>query len=225
MKTIVLKDTTHAGGLAYDTLNNVLWVSSYMSVEENDKRVRHASISCLTLDALEAYDLGELGKSISYRNTCAVMFPATSFITIYDRHIYAGYWQKDKNSCSVAASYEIINGGTAISDEEDEAFYIPGRVQGLQVYRDKIIFSISYGLDESRIEVYDTKKGQISSVNYGAESPGQELKLPQKLEQIYSYNGRLYCLFESGSFAYRLTAPVCMDRVVSLDESALVQRR
>ena len=125
----------------------------------------------------------------------------------------------------MAASYEIINGGTAISDEEDEAFYIPGRVQGLQVYRDKIIFSISYGLDESRIEVYDTKKGQISSVNYGAESPGQELKLPQKLEQIYSYNGRLYCLFESGSFAYRLTAPVCMDRVVSLDESALVQRR
>lgn len=225
VKTIVLKDTTHAGGLAYDTMNNVLWVSSYMSVEENDKRVRHASISCLTLDALEAYDLGELGKSISYRNTCAVMFPATSFITIYDRHIYAGYWQKDKNSCSVAASYEIINGGTAISDEEDEAFYIPGRVQGLQVYRDKIIFSISYGLDESRIEVYDTKKGQISSVNYGAESPGQELKLPQKLEQIYSYNGRLYCLFESGSFAYRLTAPVCMDRVMSLDESALVQRR
>jgi len=49
------------------------------------------------------------------------------------------------------------------------------------------------------------------------------VKLPQKLEQIYSYNGKLYCLFESASFAYRLTAPVCMDRIVGLDEMALVE--
>ena len=118
-----------------------------------------------------------------------------------------------------------MNGGTAIADDPEEAFYIPGRVQGLQVYRNEIIFSISYGIDESKVEVYDIKSGKISGSNYSSETPKQELKLPQKLEQIYSYNGRLYCLFESGSFAYRLTAPVCMDRVVSLDESALVQRR
>ena len=97
----------------------------------------------------------------------------------------------------MAASYEIVNGGTAISSEEDEAFYIPGRVQGLQVYKNEIIFSISYGIDESRIEVYDTDTGKLSSVNYGTETPRQVVKLPQKLEQIYSYNGKLYCLFES----------------------------
>ena len=98
-------------------------------------------------------------------------------------------------------------------------------MQGLQVYRNEIIFSISYGVDESRIEVYDTMSGELSSVNYSNVKPRQELKLPQKLEQIYSFNGRLYCLFESGSFAYRLTAPVCMDRVVSLDETSLVGLR
>lgn len=222
IKTLVLKDTTHAGGLAYDTKNNVLWVSSYMSVEENDKVTRRASISCLTLSAIKAYDFDSTHKPIQFRNKCAVMFPATSFITFYDGHIYAGYWKKDKHGYSMAASYEIINGGTAIADEPDEAFYIPGRVQGLQVYRNEIIFSISYGVDESRIEVYDTESGQLSSVNYSKETPRQELKLPQKLEQIYSYNGQLYCLFESGSYAYRLTAPVCMDRVVALDESSLV---
>ena len=221
IKTLVLKDTTHAGGLAYDTKNNVLWVSSYM-IDEDEDRSRKASISCLTLDSIEKYDVAQ-GKPIKYRNTCSVMFPATSFITIYDGHIYAGYWRKDKNSYSMAASYEIVNGGTAISSEEDEAFYIPGRVQGLQVYKNEIIFSISYGIDESRIEVYDTDTGKLSSVNYGTETPRQVVKLPQKLEQIYSYNGKLYCLFESASFAYRLTAPVCMDRIVGLDEMALVE--
>lgn len=225
LKTIVLRDTTHAGGLAYDDKNDVLWFSSYLSVEEEDTRTRYASISCLTLSSMESYDLESMDKAITYMNTCPVMFPATSFITYYDGHIYAGYWKKDKNGYSMAASYEIVNGGTAISDEPEEAFYIPGRVQGLQVYRNEIIFSISYGIDESRVEVYDIISGKISGANYSSEKPRQELKLPQKLEQIYSYNGRLYCLFESGSFAYRLTAPVCMDRVVSLDESALVQRR
>ena len=225
IKTIVLKDTTHAGGLAYDEKNDVLWFSSYLSVEEEDTRTRYASISCLTLAEMESYDLDSRSAAITYRNTCPVMFPATSFITYYDGHIYAGYWKKDKNGYSMAASYEIVNGGTAIADEPEEAFYIPGRVQGLQVYRNEIIFSISYGIDESKVEVYDIRSGRISGSNYSSEKPRQELKLPQKLEQIYSYKGRLYCLFESGSFAYRLTAPVCMDRVVSLDESALVQRR
>lgn len=225
IKTIVLKDTTHAGGLAYDEKNDVLWFSSYLSVEEEDTRTKYASISCLTLAEMESYDLDSRSAAITYRNTCPVMFPATSFITYYDGHIYAGYWKKDKNGYSMAASYEIVNGGTAIADEPEEAFYIPGRVQGLQVYRNEIIFSISYGIDESKVEVYDIRSGRISGSNYSSEKPRQELKLPQKLEQIYSYKGRLYCLFESGSFAYRLTAPVCMDRVVSLDESALVQRR
>ena len=127
-------------------------------IDEDEDRSRKASISCLTLDSIEKYDVAQ-GKPIKYRNTCSVMFPATSFITIYDGHIYAGYWRKDKNSYSMAASYEIVNGGTAISSEEDEAFYIPGRVQGLQVYKNEIIFSISYGIDESRIEVYDTDTG------------------------------------------------------------------
>lgn len=225
VKTLVLKNTTHAGGLAYDTKNDVLWVSSYMSVTEDNKKTRYASISCLTLVSMEAYDFEDMGSSILYRNTCAVMFPATSFITYYKGHIYAGYWKKDKNSQSMAASYQIVNGGIAIADEPDEAFYIPGRVQGLQVYRGEIIFSISYGIDESRIEVYDTVSGELSNMNYGSETPRQEIKLPQKLEQIYSYGGKLYCLFESGSFKYRLTAPVCMDRVVTLDETAIVEKR
>lgn len=225
VKTIVLKNTTHAGGLAYDTKNDVLWVSSYMSVTEETGKTRYASISCLTLESLEAYDFEEMGKSILYRNTCPVMFPATSFITYYNGHIYAGYWKKDKNSQSMAAGYEIVNGGTALAEEPEEAFYIPGRVQGMQVYRGEIIFSISYGIDESMIEVYDAAQSGISNVNYSSEKPRQEIKLPQKLEQIYSYGGRLYCLFESGSFAYRLTAPVCMDRIVTLDEEAIVKNR
>lgn len=224
IKTLVLKNTTHAGGLAYDEKNNVLWVSSYIE-SEGDNEKRKASISCLTLSSIEAYDFDKEHVPITYRNTCKVMFPATSFITIYDGRIYAGYWKKDKNTYSMAASYEIINGGVSISDEPAEAFYIPGRVQGLQVYKNEIIFSISYGIDESKIEVYDIVSGKLSGVNYKDETPRQELKLPQKLEQIYSYNGKLYCLFESGSFAYRLTAPVCMDRIVSLDEMTLVNGR
>ena len=56
-----------------------LWVSSYM-IDEDEDRSRKASISCLTLDSIEKYDVAQ-GKPIKYRNTCSVMFPATSFIT------------------------------------------------------------------------------------------------------------------------------------------------
>jgi hypothetical protein len=223
VKTLVLKNTTHAGGLAYDTKNDMLWVSSYLSVEEEDGKVRRASISCITLASIEKYDMYKKNKAIAYRNTCEIMFPATSFVTIYGGYLYVGYWKKDKDSQSMAAGYEITNGGTAIAKEADQSFYIPGRVQGMQVYRNNIILSISYGLDDSKIEVYNMANGELSNINYKSQTPEQTISLPQKLEQIYSYNGKLYCLFESGSYAYRMTAPVCMSWLVNLDESSMVE--
>lgn len=42
-------------------------------IDEDEDRSRKASISCLTLDSIEKYDVAQ-GKPIKYRNTCSVMF-------------------------------------------------------------------------------------------------------------------------------------------------------
>jgi hypothetical protein len=40
---------------------------------------------------------------------------------------------------------------------------------------------------------------------------------PQKMEQIYVYDGKLYCLFESAAYAYRAQPALKVDRIMIFD--------
>jgi hypothetical protein len=42
------------------------------------------------------------------------------------------------------------------------------------------------------------------------------------MEQIYVYDGKLYCLFESAAYAYRAQPALKVDRVMIFDEKDLL---
>lgn len=146
------------------------------------------------------------------------MFENTSFITYYDGYLYSGYWLASKKKTSLMAKFKITDDGISLEKLPDMIASIPGQVQGMMVYKDKVIFATSYGIDESKLKIY---KNGDDILKFDNKILIRNIELPQKLEQIYSYGGRLYLLFESGSYAYRLTAPVCMDHIVSMNENTI----
>ena len=219
VKEIVLADRTHAGGLAYDPSHNVLWIATKINkTDEDGNKERVAAVGCITLEEIENYDFKETGQPLKYHNACATMFENTSFITYYDGYLYSGYWLASKKKTSLMAKFKITDDGISLEKLPDMIASIPGQVQGMMVYKDKVIFATSYGIDESKLKIY---KNGDDILKFDNKVLIRNIELPQKLEQIYSYGGRLYLLFESGSYAYRLTAPVCMDHIVSMNENTI----
>lgn len=95
-------------------------------------------------------------------------------------------------------------------------------IQGISFYKDSIFMTQSYGLNKSKLIIFDNKlsdpkfqlnKGQIES----------QLKLPPYLEQALGYEGKIYLLFESGSMKYRLNPLLFnLDRVLILNGDGII---
>lgn len=99
-----------------------------------------------------------------------------------------------------------------------ETYYIKGQIQGVAFYDGYILFTVSYGMGESHLEVYkDNGNRDFYNIN-----PLSSINLPQMLEQIYVYGNKIYTIFESASFAYRMSAPICMDHVVTMDANVIL---
>lgn len=213
IKEIVLGDLTHVGGLAYDKLHEVLWIASEVPSSKGGKLTRRAGVASIRQREIDAYDFSKEKKPIEYSAKSATMFPRASFITYYSGYIFSGYWVKSKSTSSNAAGFRIMPDGITIDSKPTMIASIPGRVQGMAFYRDKVILTRSYGLSESKIEVFDLR---INCGSFATNRLVQQLVLPQMLEQIYAYDDKAYTIFESGAFAYRSTAPVCMDHIPTM---------
>lgn len=222
VKEIVLGDLTHVGGLAYDKLHEVLWIASEVPASKGGKLIRRAGVASIRQTEIDQYDFNKKKEPIAYSAKSATMFPRASFITYYSGYIFSGYWVKNKNASSNAAGFRIMPDGVTIDSKPTMIASIPGRVQGMAFYRDKVILTRSYGLSESQIQVYDLR---INCGSFDIDRLEQQLVLPQMLEQIYAYDDKAYTIFESGAFAYRSTAPVCMDHIPSMRLDFIISKR
>ena len=91
---------------------------------------------------------------------------------------------------------------------------ITEQAQGVAFYKDKILFSHSYGIFPSTLQVFKNNSFQKLLEKDTAES---SIRLPEKLEQIYVDGDDLYVLFESAAYSYRASSLVKMDRILKLD--------
>ena len=217
LKTIVLPDTSHVGGLAYDNKNNILWIATkkYNTSKDDEKL---STVSCITQDVIDNYDFEVLKKPIRYNETYQTAFSNTSFMTYHDGYLYTGLFSKDENNPSITAKIKILEDGLTIDTEPISYYYIPSYVQSIAFIDNKILFTTSYGYKTSKIIVYEHNDEVIDYVN---QKPLKVITTFPMLEQIYPYNDELYMIFESTAYAYRYTPGIKIDHIVNLNQNIL----
>ena len=222
-KEIVLKDKNHVGGLAYDTKYHLVWVSS----GQNDR----ASVSAFSLKNLKAYDLEKRKKPITYTYKYDLYtLEKDSFMTYADGYLYIGHFSMDENS--VVQKFQIgehgglkTQSGSSFGIDKriaipEDVKQIPNRIQGIAIYKDKVILTQSYGWTPSKLFVHN-----YSDFMHQTEKQYtiNKISMPQKLEQIYIDGNDLYVLFESAAYAYRAQPLPKVDRICKLSLSDIIK--
>lgn len=225
VKEIIMPNRTHAGGIAYDNLNQVLWVSNMMDGQ--------AAVSLYTMEALENYQYDKTKKPLPFLETHVLEgLTRNSFMAFRGGSLYAGYFSLSGDSIINRYSvdfeineknkeeYEELNrerellSNVAIDQEWAD---ILSQVQGLEVFGNYLFISQSYGFADSRLRVYERSVIETEKYSLKKKEEIKSFALPNRMEQICIQDGRLYMLFESGAYAYRGIPVNCVDRIVSVD--------
>lgn len=226
IKELVLRNKSHVGGLAYDPVHHNIWISGMSR--------GIPQVNAITLEQLENYSFQESHQPLVYSQSYDLYaITRTSFITYHDNALYVGYFTQ--NTASVLEEYDIAEDGTLItqfsSDMPDmvDSFtpialpsdmrVITEQAQGVAFYENKILFSHSYGIFPSTIQIFNNNTFQKLLEKESAES---SLYLPEKLEQIYVDGENLYVLFESAAYSYRASSLIKMDRILKLNLKTLL---
>ena len=117
-----------------------------------------------------------------------------SFLTSYGDSLFAGKFN-DKGRDKMY-EYKISSNGTLTTI--NKAWEIPTKTQGLLVTKSHFIYSTSYGRDKLS-NLYVVRRGQpdLDKAKLSC------FRAPSMSEGLTEYGGRLYEVFESGSYLYR----------------------
>lgn len=216
LKTIVLKDKDHVGGLAFDKEHQMIWVST-----SHDDR---AAASAFSLQNLEVYDFDEMETSMVYTYDYDLYtLERDSFMSYGDGYLYIGHFSR--NETSVVQRFKIEDNGALKTSSgaelgidkdiaiPDDVKKIPKKIQGFAIYEDKVILTQSYGITRSSLLVYN-----YSDVMHRTQKKYtlNKITLPQKLQQIYIDGTDVYILFESAAYAYSAQPMPKVDRILKL---------
>lgn len=226
IKQIVLPNNSHVGGLGFDTVRNRLWITT-------ETASGHASLS--------AYDRNTLTKanfSTSHKPTpfdYVVDLPAikrASFMTYYNNNLYVGYF--DVRSHGSFLTFPLNKKGlpeiktsskTTLRGQDiyPESYQTEKKLQGVTFYKDKIIFSQSFGPHASHLILFEND-GQPTWRDFDADDTLQKIKVPPYLEQIVADKDNLYLIFESASARF-LKEPIEFhaDRILKLNIKTLLK--
>lgn len=197
VKNIVdLNMKSHVGGIAYDKKNNLIWIP------DNDGVLNaYYSHDFITKKQVEVkYQFKDIASGlVDYQNEKKNLI---SYLCIYDKELYIGSFSAIKKG--VVKKYNIVNKGENLQLEYVDSFFVPTLVQGITFYKKDnskyLILSRSYGRNrDSYIEIYQYKEDIKDYTIIKKIS----LVLPPMLEQISSYNDKLYIIFESNAKKYQ----------------------
>lgn len=200
---------THVGGIAYDPINNNIWIagaSGEIGVYNYDDIINNNGD---VVSAIKSFDVGlknEEGKSVA------------SYLTYYNGSVYVGNFVQQTTMSKVAdfllADYiyepdpnpgtlkEFKIGTDGISLEKIDSISLPTKVQGVSFYekdnKKYLAVSRSYGRDKkSELRIYEYNDGKYDKL--------KSFTMPTMLEQItFNNDGSLKCVFESYADKYHV---------------------
>lgn len=225
VKELVLKNKSHVGGLAYDPVHHNIWISGMSR--------GIPQVNAITLKQLEDYSFQKEYHPITYSQSYDLYaITRTSFLTYHDNSLYVGYFTQ--KTASVLEKYEIMEDGTLVTQQvcaapelaefitpialPSDVRVITEQAQGVAFYKDKILFSHSYGMLPSTMQVFNNSLQKLLEKHAAV----QTIRFPSRLEQIYVDGDDLYVLFESAAHSYRASSLIKLDRVLKLNLKTLI---
>lgn len=229
VKEIVLRNKSHVGGIAYDTIHNNIWISCMSR--------GIPQVNAITLDQLNEYHFQDSYEPISYSQSYDLYaITRNSFLTYYNNSLYIGYYTS--NSASVLEEYNITEDGTLETSTVNDSLttsqlgvdsltplalpsgmrVITERAQGVAFYKNRILTSHSYGVLPGSLKVFPNSLQMLLE----EDTMLQKIRFPSKLEQIYVDGDDLYVLFESAAYGYRFTSLTQFDRILKLNLNTLL---
>lgn len=228
VKTIVLRNKAHVGGLAYDPIHSTVWISGMSG--------GIPQVNALTLKQIKEYRFAKEYKAVSYSQSYDLYaINRNSFLTYYNNCLYIGYFTD--NSASVLEEYRIGEDGTLVTQTLNDSLgtgvssvgltplalpsdtrVITKQAQGVAFYKDMLLFSHSYGILPSSLSVYKNSIQKLLEES----TMLQKIRFPGKMEQIYVDGDDMYVLFESAAYCYRYTSLTRIDRVLKVNLKTLL---
>lgn len=209
---------THVGGMAYDSINNNIWVTgangevgvySYDSIMNNNGGI---------VKSINSFDTGLINEDKK---------KAASYMTYYNGKIYVGTF--NENSRGMVKEFSINNDGVSISDT-GKSFTVPRKTQGISFYEKEgktyMAQSRSYGRQKSsNVRIFEYANNKDS---YLVDDAIFDMKVPPLSEQInFTEDGNLQLVFESEAHKYKEVknksgevASVSIPSVVTLETSS-----
>lgn len=225
LKTIVLQDQPHAGGVTYDPKAKNIWVCG----RYEDK----AEIVAISLANLEKYDLNQKVQPIEYSQRVELpQLKRASVITYWNQAIYVGYFADHEEGR--LETYPVDEDGkmagkltkeqrirtTIDLDKSNEKDTVVRELQGITFFKNQFFITQSYGaLKDSKLLrfTYDAEKEVFLDSDVSKISD-----FPAHAEQISTYQNELFIIFESAAKPYRGIEKVWVDRVLRADLNKLM---
>lgn len=223
LKTILLPDLPHAGGLAYDPIHRKLWVSNTLG--------KNAAVAAITLEAILHYS--EKQGPIAYEQKVPLKeLPRASALTYDNGYLVVALFALKEHGTVVC--YPIDADGnltqkTNVSNHSPNlaplaspfgSMAIPKKIQGVTFYKQFMLLSKSWGKQPGQIFIFDIHKTtDFSDISQAIKI----IETPPYLEQIYVEGNTLFALFESGAAAYRKKTSFVVKEVLQLALLSLIR--
>lgn len=192
---VELDTNSHVGAIAYDKLNDLIWIPDNAGILNAYNRKDFFEKSNVSA---KYQFMGNSEELIDFKNA---KDKHIAYLYVDDNYLYFGNFLVN-NSC-IVKKYEIRVDGNLVDLKYVNSFTLPSQTQGLTfVEHDNkkyMLISRSYGrCNPSQIYVYNYDE-VITDYN-GLEI--KRLDYPPMLEQISVDKSHLYLLFESGATKY-----------------------
>lgn len=224
VKTVVLQGRPHVGGVAYDPVNQLIWICG--------KTDGKASIIAVSIKDIKKYKLNTQKSAIRYTYVTGLTSVArASTIAYHDGELWIGFFNAIGNSTVQRFKVkDVID--KKIKQRQDYMTSGPfdnlvgggknqttiGKIQGISFYKNYVYLSQSYGPEDSHIYVYDLNGKQTLFTKQDAKAV---ITMPSHLEQITIDQNRMYTIFESSARAYAKHEQTRIGRVVSFNVDKL----
>ncbi len=218
INTCFLNNKAHVGGLAFDEVNSLVWVTG-VDGNVNAYDVNHILSSS---KASPKYSNMDVGNGLNnYRNP---FINSASFLTVYGNELFVGNFSLDDSGKLKRYGISINEDKTLILEYKGFS-YIPNCVQGVTFYnhdnKDYIIFSRSFGTEVgSVLQVFNYNE---NITNY-RKCVSVCLELPAMMEQVIVRNSKLVALFESAATPYKNKVSVSEENLVDVEIDDMIKK-
>ena len=223
VKTLILPDSYHVGGIAYDSSNGLILITKasksavgVISLDDFNKYMRFSSnfVSVhYTIDENDSNNFIISASSVTYKNGYVYLatFGAGSDSFAY---CYTPVYDRANNTYTLIYNYK---------------FSLPSYTQGFSIsnYKGKLrlFASVSYGRNETKGIYCSYLYTYVFDESNGNKTLDNILACPPMLELTYAQGGKLYCLFESAAYEYRDVSRKPLSCIVPLKMSLLCDEK